>query len=39
MVKRMHGLKTQEILLWDELVMGGNSHLLTMMELCYNVKK
>jgi len=28
-----------EILLWDQLATGGNSHLLTMIEFCYNVKK
>jgi len=39
MVKFTHGLKVHEILLWDRLVMGGNLHLLTMAEFCYNIKK
>jgi hypothetical protein len=39
MVNLMHGLKTHEILLWDELATRGNPHLLTLIEFCYNVKK
>jgi hypothetical protein len=39
MVKLTHGLKAHEILLRDQLATGGNPHLLTMMEFCYNLKK
>ncbi len=39
MVKLMHGLEVQEILLQDRLAIRSNFQLLTMMEFCYNVKK
>jgi hypothetical protein len=39
MVKLAHGLKVHEILLQDQLAIRGNSHLLTLMEFYYNVKK
>jgi hypothetical protein len=39
MVKLVHGLKTHEILWWDQLAMGGNPHLLTMTEIYYNMKR
>ncbi len=39
MVNLAHGLKVHGNLLWDWIVMGGSSHLLTMMEFRYNVKK
>ncbi len=37
MVKLVHGLKVHEM--WDQFAIGGNPHLLTMIEFCYNVKK
>jgi hypothetical protein len=39
MVKFAHGLKVHEILLWDHITMGGNLHLLTMVKICYKIKK
>jgi hypothetical protein len=39
MVKLALGLKAHEILLRDQLTMGGNPHLLKMIEFCYNIKK
>jgi hypothetical protein len=39
MVKLVHGLEAHENLLWDQLTMGGNLYLLTMMEFCYNIRK
>ncbi len=39
-LKETHMVKlAHEILLRDQLMMGSNLHLLTMIEFCYNIKK
>ncbi len=39
MVKLAHGLKVHKILLQDQPVTKGNSHLLMMSKFYYNIKK